>query len=49
MRLGLRLRHRVAEERRADLIQSVKEARKQFKEGRCRPVGAGEVARRCLS
>jgi hypothetical protein len=43
------LRHRVAEQRRADLIKSVKEARQQFKEGRCRPARSSEIVRRNLS
>jgi len=43
------LRHRVAEQRREEIVQSVKEARRQFKEGKCRPAGSGDIMRRILS
>jgi len=43
------LQHRVAEKRRAELIEAVKEARLQFKQGECRPASPREIVRRLLA
>jgi hypothetical protein len=43
------LQRRVAEKRRAELIEAVKEARHQFKQGGCRPASPREIVRRILA
>lgn len=43
------LQRRVADERRAELIAAVKEARREFKSGRCRPARPDDILKRILS
>jgi hypothetical protein len=43
------LQRRVAEKRRAELIEAVKEARDQFRRGGCRPASPREIVRRILA
>jgi hypothetical protein len=43
------LRRRLAERRRTELVQAVKEARQEFKEGRCRPATPSDIMRRVLT
>ena len=43
------LRHRVAEERRAELIEAVKEARNEFLSGQCRPATPVQIIKKLLS
>ena len=43
------LHHRVAEERRAELVRTVKEARRELKQGRCRPATAGQIMKKLLA
>ncbi|SPE52942.1 conserved hypothetical protein [Verrucomicrobia bacterium] len=43
------LQLRVAETRRLELIEAVKEARDQFKQGGCRPANPREIMRRILA
>jgi hypothetical protein len=37
------LQHRLAEHRRAELVAAVKSARREFKEGRCRPATPAQI------
>ena len=43
------LQHRVAEKRRAELTEAVKEARQQFKQGGCQPASPRDIVRRILT
>jgi hypothetical protein len=43
------LRHRVAEERRAELANAVKEARSEFRSGRCHPATPAQIMKKLLS
>ncbi len=43
------VRKRLAENRRDLLVKSVKEARKEFKSGKCRPASPAEIMRKVLS
>ncbi len=43
------LRHRVAEERRAQLVEAVKGARHQFRSGRCHPATAAQIMKKLLA
>jgi len=40
------LQHRLAEHRRAELVAAVKSARREFKEGRCRPATPAQIVKR---
>jgi hypothetical protein len=42
------LQHRLAERRREDLLEAVRSARREFKEGRCRPATPGQIVKRVL-
>jgi hypothetical protein len=43
------LQHRLVEHRRAELVAAVKSARREFKEGRCRPATPAQIAKRLLA
>lgn len=43
------LRRRMAEERRAELIKAVKEARQEFKAGRCHSASPDEILKKILA
>jgi len=43
------LRHRVAEERRAELVETVRQARDDFRSGRCRPATPAQIMKNLLS
>jgi len=43
------VRKRLAESRRIELVKSVKEARKEFKAGKCRPASPAEIMRKVLA
>ena len=43
------LQHRLAEHRRAELVAAVKSARREFKEGRCRPATPAQIVKRLLA
>ena len=43
------LRHRLAERRRAELIEAVKSARREYKAGRCRPATPAQIVKRLLA
>ena len=43
------LQRRLSEQRRAELVKAVKEARKEFKAGRCRPASPGEIMKKVLA
>jgi adenylate kinase len=40
---------RIAERRRAALVKSLQEARKEFKAGKCRPASPAEIMRKVLA
>ena len=40
------LQHRLAEERRAELVQAVREARQEYKAGRCRSASPAEILKK---
>jgi hypothetical protein len=40
------LQHRLAERRRAALVEAVKSARREFKEGRCHPAMPAQILKR---
>ena len=40
------LQHRLAEYRREELVAAVKSARREFKEGRCRPATPAQIIKR---
>ena len=40
------LRRWLADERRAELIQAVREARQEYKAGRCRPASPAEITKK---
>jgi len=40
------LQHRLAERRREELVAAVKSARREFKEGRCRPATPAQIIKR---
>jgi hypothetical protein len=42
------LQHRVAERRRAELVEAVKAARRDHKAGRCRPATPAQILKRIL-
>jgi len=43
------LQRRLAEERRLRLVDAVKEARAEFKAGRCRPATPAEIVKKILA
>ena len=43
------LQHRLAERRRAELVAAVKSARREFKEGRCRPATSAQIVKRLFA
>jgi phage-related baseplate assembly protein len=43
------LQRRLREQRRAELVRTVKEARKEFKAGRVRPASAAEITKKILA
>jgi len=43
------LQHRLAEHRRAELIEAVKSARQEFKAGRCRPATPAQIVKRLFA
>lgn len=43
------VRKRIAERRRAELMKSVDEARKEFKSGKLRPATSAEIMRKVLA
>jgi hypothetical protein len=43
------LQHRLAEHRRAELIEAVKSARREFKAGHCRPATPAQIVKRLLA
>lgn len=43
------VRKRLAENRRAELVKSVREARKEFKSGKCRPASPAEIMRKVIA
>ena len=43
------LQRRLREQRRAELVAAVKEARKEFGAGRCRPASPGEIMKKILA
>jgi hypothetical protein len=43
------LQRRLSERRRAELVKAVKEARKEFKAGRCRPAAPDEIMKKILA
>jgi hypothetical protein len=43
------LQHRLAEQRRSELVDAVKSARKEFKEGRCRPAKPAQIIKRLFA
>ena len=43
------LQHRLAEHRRAQLVEAVQAARREFKAGRCRPATPAHIIKRLLA
>ncbi len=43
------LQHRVAERRRAELVEAMKSARREFKAGKCRPATPAQIIKRILA
>jgi hypothetical protein len=43
------LQHRLAEHRRAELVEAVKSARREFKEGRLRPATPVQIVKRLFT
>ena len=43
------LQHRLAERRRAKLVEAVKSARREFKAGKCRPATPAQIIKRILA
>lgn len=43
------LQHRLAEHRRAELVEAVKSARREFKAGRCRPATPAQIVKRLFA
>ena len=43
------LQRRLREQRRAELVKAVKEARAQFKAGKCRPASPVEIMKKILT
>ncbi len=43
------VRRRLAESHRAELVKSIKEARKEFKSGKCGPASPAEIMRKVLA
>jgi hypothetical protein len=43
------LQHRLAEHRRAELVEAVKSARQEFKEGRIRPATPAQIIKRIFT
>ncbi len=43
------LQRRLREQRRAELVKAVKEARAQFKAGKCRPASPAEIMKKILT
>ena len=43
------LQHRLVEHRRAELVAAVKSARREFKEGRCRPATPAQIVKRLFA
>ena len=43
------LQHRLAEHRREELVAAVKSARREFKEGGCRPATPAQIIRRLFA
>jgi hypothetical protein len=43
------LRHRVAEQRRAELVRTVKEARREFRSGRCQSATPAQILKKLIA
>jgi hypothetical protein len=43
------LQHRLAEHRRAELVEAVKSARRDFRQGRCRPATPAQIVKRLFA
>jgi len=43
------LQRRLSEQRREEVVKSVKEARKEFRAGHCRPASPGEIVKKILA
>ncbi|MGI8966967.1 MAG: hypothetical protein ACR2H1_12900 [Limisphaerales bacterium] len=43
------LQHRLAEQKRAELLQDVEQARREFKSERCRPASVKEIMKKVLA
>jgi hypothetical protein len=43
------LQRRLREQRRAELVKAVKEARAEFKAGRCRPATPGDILKKIVA
>ena len=43
------LQRRLSEQRRSELVKAVKEAREEFKAGRCRPASPSEIVKKILA
>jgi hypothetical protein len=43
------LQHRLAEQRRTELVAAVRSARREFKQGRCRPATPTQITKRLLA
>jgi hypothetical protein len=43
------LQHRIREQRRSDIVKDVKEAQKEFAEGKCQPVTPEQLMEEILS
>ena len=43
------LQRRLREQHRAELVKAVKEARKEFKAGRCRPASPDDIIKKILA
>jgi hypothetical protein len=43
------LQHRLAERRREILVEAVRSARREFKEGRCRPASSSQIIKRIIA
>lgn len=43
------LHRRIAERRRSEIVREVRQARKEFQAGRCKPAAPGDILRSILS
>ena len=43
------LQRRLTERRRAELVEFVREARREFRQGRCRPASTAQILKRIIS